>query len=149
MIPEYYTMTAVQAQEAGDGEKTEEKGAKRRNDIFSITKSEWDEMMKQEVRCRYCGEAFAYETVANMILYCQKCQRHLLTECEYGFGPVTPCTVYLGEKEIARIVLKDRYVLVSEYFDFERELTGGYENLAAYSEAQLYIEPIIQAGGSK
>lgn len=105
--------------------------------------------MKQEVRCRYCGEAFAYETVANMILYCQKCQRHLLTECEYGFGPVTPCTVYLGEKEIARIVLKDRYVLVSEYFDFERELTGGYENLAAYSEAQLYIEPIIQAGGSK
>lgn len=140
-------MTAAQAQEAGDGEKAKEKGAKCRNDIFSTTKIGRDEMMKQKVKCRYCGEAIVYETVANMILYCPTCQRHLITECEYGFGSITPCTIYLGEKEIARIVLKDRYVLVSDYF--EQELTGGYEKLAAYSEAQLYIEPIIQAGGSK
>ena len=79
-----------------------------------------------------------------MILFCPRCQRHLITECEYGFGPITPCTIYLGEKEIARIVLKDRYVLISDYFGFEQELTGGYENLAAYREAERYTESMLR-----
>ena len=58
-------MTAAQAQEAGNGEKAKEKGAKCRNDIFSTTKIGRDEMMKQKVKCRYCGEAIVYETVAD------------------------------------------------------------------------------------
>ena len=92
------------------------------------------------------GENMEVEVVRN---YDDDCLRHMTTECEYGFGSVVPCVIYLGENEIARIILKGKYVLVSDFFGFEQELAGGYENLTAYSEAQMYIEPIIQSGGSK
>ena len=105
--------------------------------------------MKQIEKCQYCGNTFAHNTAANMILYCPNCLRHMTTECEYGFGSIVPCIIYLGENEIARIILKDKYVLASDSFGFEHELAGGYENLTAYSEAQMFIEPIIRSGGSK
>lgn len=95
--------------------------------------------MKQTVKCQFCGTVSEYETAANVIIYCPKCRKLISSECEYGFGPVTPCTVYLGENEIAKIILKDRYVLVSDYFGIEKELKSGYENLEVYSEAERYI----------
>ncbi len=30
-------------------------------------------------------------------------------ECEYGYGPVTPCSIFIGEKSVGTVIENDKY----------------------------------------
>ena len=59
--------------------------------------------MLRNLECIYCGTKFSVEIYANFSVICPCCKRNIYLECEYGYGPVTPCQIYLGE-EIAGVV---------------------------------------------
>ena len=54
--------------------------------------------MLREIECKYCDAEFSVENVANFGVICSHCKRLIKLECEYGFGPATPCRIYHGEK---------------------------------------------------
>ena len=56
--------------------------------------------MLREIKCRYCDAKFSVQGSANFSVICSYCNRLIKLECEYGFGPVTPCRIYLGEQLI-------------------------------------------------
>lgn len=68
--------------------------------------------MLKDLECIYCDTKFSVEIHANYSVICPCCKRSIYLECEYGFGPVTPCHIYLGE-EIVGIVesIATRYYL--------------------------------------
>jgi len=71
-----------------------------------------------ERTCRFCGNVYRYEGAANFIAFCPHCKEHDITECEYGYGAVTPCRIYLGERTIGEVKGDSRSgfeVLMPEY----------------------------------
>lgn len=59
--------------------------------------------MSKDLTCIYCDTAFSIEACANFSVICPCCKRSIYLECEYGYGPVTPCRIYPGG-EIAGVV---------------------------------------------
>ena len=70
--------------------------------------------MLKDMSCIYCDTKFSVETYANYSVICPCCKRNIFLECEYGYGPVTPCRIYLGS-ETAGIVESEgnRYYLTT------------------------------------
>ena len=88
--------------------------------------------------CDKCG--YAYEakcTAPNIIYLCPICLNYVGCECEYGFGPIVPCSILLGGKQIAEIAYNDSngYHLISSELGIDKDLIKGYEQLGAYDEA--------------
>ncbi len=54
--------------------------------------------MFKNLECIYCNTKFSVEICANFSVICPCCKRSIFLECEYGYGPVTPCHIYLGNK---------------------------------------------------
>ena len=56
-------------------------------------------------QCRHCSFEYEYdhEKAANLITFCPNCHSYDHLECEYGFGPVVPCTIYHGSKKIGMV----------------------------------------------
>lgn len=67
--------------------------------------SERNAMLK-DFECIYCDTRFSVEMHANFIVICPCCKRTIFSECEYGYGPVTPCQIYLGEKIVGIVESK-------------------------------------------
>ena len=90
-------------------------------------------------RCSYAYEAKC--NAPNIIFLCPKCFNYVACECEYGFGPIVPCSILFGEKKIAEIVYKDStdYRLISDELGIDKDLIKGYEQLGAYDEAACII----------
>lgn len=64
-------------------------------------------------------------------------------ECEYGYGPVTPCYIYLGEKAIGIVTEKEyEYFLQTQYSDKLIKLENTY--LEALQEAAAIVESNIK-----
>ena len=102
--------------------------------------------------CDKCG--YAYEakcTAPNIIYFCPKCFSYVGCECEYGFGPIVPCSILLGGKQIAEIVYNDSngYRLISSELGIDKDLIKGYEQLGAYDETVEIIAEQIKAQGFK
>lgn len=53
--------------------------------------------MLKDLECVYCNTKFQVEICSNFTVICPCCKRSIYLECEYGYGPVTPCRIYLGE----------------------------------------------------
>ena len=64
--------------------------------------------MAIDLECIYCDTKFSVgkQPYSNLIAICPCCKRQIYGECEYGFGPVTPCQIYLGE-EVVGVVESD------------------------------------------
>ena len=61
------------------------------------------------------------------IAFCPHCKKHDITECEYGYGAVTPCRIYLGEKTIGEVKGDSKSgfeVLMPEYDVFVKSDSG-------------------------
>lgn len=56
--------------------------------------------MLKNLECIYCNTKFSVKIHANFSVICPCCKRSIYLECEYGFGSVTPCQIYLGEEII-------------------------------------------------
>ena len=59
-------------------------------------------------KCHHCGTEYKYENFANVITFCPNCHKYDQLECEYGYGPVVPCRIYLGEEVIGIVTYDDR-----------------------------------------
>lgn len=54
-------------------------------------------------RCHRCGNKYKYEDVLNVIAFCSRCRKIYVSKCEYGYGPITPCKIYLSEDIIGEV----------------------------------------------
>jgi len=95
-----------------------------------------------ERKCKFCGKIFEHGVSGNMIIFCPNCKKDTGSISDYGFGPITPCDIYLGDKIIGTIS-KD-YFLTSKQFGVQKQLTGRYANLAAYHEAENIIQSYLE-----
>lgn len=113
--------------------------------------------MSKDLECIYCNTRFSVDRYANFKVICPCCNRSIYLECEYGYGPVTPCQIYWG-KEIVGIVTFDK-TIYNLRMDHEKiPLNNTY--LKAIPEAEEIIRkslnischnesmPILTKGGS-
>lgn len=99
-------------------------------------------MNKQEIECKYCDSKISYIPSANFIVFCPQCKQEIFLECEYGFGPVTPCQILLGEKLLATVKTNNRkYILEMESDRKQIKLKGKYMN--ALDEASGIVKKIL------
>ncbi len=59
-------------------------------------------------KCRHCGAEYQYANYANVITFCPECRRQDQLICEYGYGPVAPCRIYLGSEIIGLVTYDNR-----------------------------------------
>lgn len=59
--------------------------------------------MLREFECQYCGAKTSVERSANFSVLCPHCKRTIGGECEYGYGPVTPCRMYYGKEIVGML----------------------------------------------
>lgn len=105
--------------------------------------------MKLE-KCKQCNHEFEYEISSNLIVFCPYCKKYAFLLCEYGFGPVVPCKILLGQEEIATVTYHDRnnsiYRYDSDKFHIHKVLAKTY--LEALLEAEditaFYLIPEIK-----
>ncbi|SCZ77382.1 hypothetical protein SAMN02910350_00707 [Pseudobutyrivibrio xylanivorans] len=99
----------------------------------------------EQLHCKKCGCEFSGAIAGNAIYLCPKCKEYVSCICDYGFGPITPCSIFLGEKEIARIEERERtkYQLKSAALGLDVALTKGYKNLEVYKEASKIVSQAL------
>lgn len=102
--------------------------------------------MSFERKCKNCERVYEYKLGANYIVFCPYCQKADCLECEYGYGPVVPCYVYLGKEEIAMVSYHDRsqrqYRYDSSRFNVHQMLEHTY--LEALHEACNITSELLQ-----
>ena len=94
--------------------------------------------------CQECDYEISYIQCVNFIVFCPNCLKQSYLECEYGYGPVIPCHILLGEKEIGIITKRGyTYVLQTQYSDRVIKLEKEY--LEALKEAAEIIKGMLEA----
>ena len=71
---------------------------------------------------------------------------NIYSECEYGYGPITPCDIYLGDERAGRIDGNINYRLDSSRLNVHTALKKGYANLEVYKEATDIIISKLNEG---
>ena len=95
------------------------------------------------IKCKECNYEISYTQFANFIIFCPNCLKQSYLECEYGYGPVVPCHILLGEKEIGIITKRGyTYILQTLYSDKIIELEKEY--LEALKEAADIIKSKLE-----
>lgn len=99
-----------------------------------------------EEKCNSCGEKFIHGISANMIVFCPHCRKTTGSVSDYGFGPITPCDIYLGDQIVGHIIGRNsgEYRLVSDHFGLDMKLSREYKELSVYHEAEDVIEKMIR-----
>lgn len=97
-------------------------------------------------RCKKCSFEYEYEGFANLIVFCPNCNTYDYLECEYGYGPVVPCRIYHGNKEVGMITYdrgsKNKYRIDSDVFTLHKMLENTY--LDALYEAKDMVSDLLQ-----
>lgn len=100
--------------------------------------------MEPIMQCRHCGYRASYRPrAANFVLLCPVCKNSFYSECEYGYGPATPCKLYLQDS-VAGTVDRDQkggYILTSPLLRRPVRLNGKY--LDALKDAVDRIRPLL------
>lgn len=70
-------------------------------------------MRIDKLECRHCGCEVSYIPEANFFVFCPKCKREIYMECEYGYGPVAPCSFLLGQDILGTVTVNEnnKYLL--------------------------------------
>ena len=92
---------------------------------------------KKDLECIYCDAKFSVMIHANFTVSCPCCKRHVYMECEYGYGPVTPCQIYLGE-EIVGVIESEENNYYLKMNGQKIQLNQTYMN--AISEAEELVK---------
>ncbi|MDL2235683.1 GNAT family N-acetyltransferase [Christensenellaceae bacterium OttesenSCG-928-L17] len=94
-------------------------------------------------KCKECGCRIDYTPHANFILFCPACRQHAYLECEYGYGPVVPCRIFLGEEEIGLVTKEEaHHCLQTIYHSEKTKLTSTY--LEALEEAIAIVTDLLK-----
>ncbi len=96
----------------------------------------------KEIVCGSCKTEYFIPISANFMYFCPKCREFIGYECEYGFAPITPCRIYLGEKLIGQLTGGggNPFRLECRSLHINKVLTKGYKNAAVYEEAKEIIK---------
>lgn len=100
--------------------------------------------MEHNIECKKCGCKVFYKSLgANFIIFCLDCKEMMYLECEYGYGSVTPCSLYYKNKVVGTIDTneKGRYILNSSYIPKGMCLKNSYLN--ALYEAADVVQKLI------
>ena len=100
--------------------------------------------MERNIECKKCGCNIPYKPLgANFIIFCPDCKKMMFLECEYGYGPVTPCNLYYRDKVVGNICrdAKNNYILNSSLFLVKVYLKSRY--LDALYEAIDIVQKLI------
>lgn len=85
--------------------------------------------------CKTCDRFYNLKAGPNYLVVCPFCKEYVGSESDYGFGPIAPCTVSIGEEVFGEILPVDGYTLVSEKFHVREWARGGYKDLECYKSA--------------
>lgn len=100
--------------------------------------------MGQNIECKKCVCSISYKPLwANFIIFCPDCKEMMFWECEYGYGPVTPCNLYYRDKVVGDICTdeKNNYILNSSLLHVKVYLKSRY--LDALYEAIDIVQKLI------
>ena len=92
-------------------------------------------------KCKNCNKEFEHGISGNMIIFCPYCNKCVGSISDYGFGPIVPCDIYLGDRIIATMPSMDQ--LVSKELGLKKTLHGKYANLEVYTEAEGIIAEVL------
>lgn len=95
-------------------------------------------------KCNNCNKNFEHGVSGNMILFCPYCRKCAGSISDYGFGPIVPCDVYLGDKIIASMPTMNEFI--SKEFGIRRTLLGKYADLDVYHEVEEIIAEKLERG---
>lgn len=98
-----------------------------------------DSFYMEKIKCKECNYEINYSPNANFIIFCPKCLSRTHFECERGYGPVTPCQIYLGEVEIAYVRNDDNRYYLKTIYDTEIRLLQN-----TYFDALVEASEIVQ-----
>lgn len=102
-----------------------------------------EEIYMANAVCVHCKHEFSYDLSANFIIFCPKCRKQTFMECEYGYGPVTPCDIRLGNEKIAAVTTENYvYYYKSERFGIDKRLEKEY--LEALQEAAKLTAKLLE-----
>lgn len=101
-------------------------------------------MSTQIIECKYCDCKVSYMPRANFILFCPECKREMYLECEYGYGPVTPCTIFLGEDSMGTVTVNSRNEYLLEIGSDRKQIKLRESYLEALHEASNIIKSILR-----
>lgn len=101
-----------------------------------------------KVKCRYCDYLIEYRESANYVLFCPKCKKPISLVCEYGFGSVTPCSVFLGNNAVAEIIKESNdYVLkIYHHCNFKLPFLQKF-NTKNIKLKSSYLDALIESKG--
>ncbi len=101
-------------------------------------------MSIQIIECKYCDCKVSYIPCANFIVFCPECKREIHLECEYGYGPVTPCSILLGKDSMGTVTVnsKNEYLLEIKSDGKQIKLIKSY--LEALHEASNIMKNILR-----
>lgn len=89
----------------------------------------------EHCNCKQCGASYDAPTTGNTIYICPNCFSLVGSLSDYGFGPITPCEIMLGDREIGKITGGPAYHLQCRELGINTNLSGKYKNLEVYKEA--------------
>lgn len=94
-------------------------------------------------RCKDCGCEFeiSKHPLGNIVVICPKCKGYIGSVSDYGYGPIAPCDVYIGEEIIGKITEeKQGYRFDSEKLGIGNLLDGKYADLECYKDAAALVK---------
>ena len=102
--------------------------------------------MIRNVSCTDCGRSYTVEETGNTMVFCPSCRKMIFLTCEAGYGPVTPCNLYIGEEPAGSVVIENStYILKSLYLSKVIPLQQRY--LQALYETQDIVETYLKEEG--
>ena len=106
-------------------------------------------METNTAKCHSCGNEYEFYNSGNMMIFCPHCHHCDNVCCDFGFGPVTPCSIDMGTERLGVITIEkngreERYKLVSEKYGIDTFLKSSY--MEAIGEAGRMISDMIEKG---
>jgi len=92
--------------------------------------------------CKTCNSEYSVNAGANILMICPYCKNDIGSISDYGFGPIVPCEVYVGMEKVAD--LDDKYVLRSEKYGINQQMTGEYKDLGYYKCVAEYMHEWLE-----
>ena len=87
-------------------------------------------------KCKECGKTYFSRSTTNTIFMCPECYAYNRCICDYGFGPIAPCDILLGDREVGSILRGDNSYSLAVYGTKKTiRLQKGYKELEIYKEA--------------
>lgn len=96
-------------------------------------------------RCKECGceVKIPKYPLGNVVVICPKCHKYIGSVSDYGHGPIVPCDVFVGEKNIGQIreaPADGSYRFLSSELNVAFSLKNGYKDLGCYKEVAEFVE---------